>query len=241
MGGEGEVLVSGASRREWPLGRRLAAEFVVIVVGVLVALAVDAAREARAERMLEAGYLHQLAADLSATAVELEEAISVDGRALEGADRAIRGLNARTLPDPDSLTVWTSAATNSSASFHPRMGTVTALVESGELRLLRDERLRQAVLQYHSGVQSAVRILDGVDPHMWRSIERLGGMLSWEALLRPAETQRFTIDWEALASDRAFQGALYDLRLSATNRLFALRSLRTGLEALMAELDRASR
>jgi hypothetical protein len=72
---------------------------------------------------------------------------------------------------------------------------------------------------------------------MWRTIERLGGMLSWSALLQPDDQQRFPINWELLASDRAFHGALYDLRLAASNRSFALRSLHEHLESLVAELD----
>jgi hypothetical protein len=228
---------SKAREREWPRGRRLTAEFVVIVVGVLVALGVDAARDARLERIREAGYLLQLRTDLAVTAESLAEAIAVDRRASESADLLIRALASPGLPPSDSLAAWTAATTNSSASFYPTMGTVTALVESGELRILRDEELRQRVLGYHSSVQAALRIVDAVDPHMWRTIERLGGMLSWEALLRPGETSRFPIDWEALAADRAFHGATYDLRLAATNRLFALNTLRGSLEELLAELE----
>jgi hypothetical protein len=219
----------------------LAAEFVVIEVGVLVALGVDAARDAREDRVREDAYLRQLQTDLSMTADSLAEAIAVDRLARESADRAILALGASPLPPPDSLAVWTLAATNSSASFYPTMGTVTALVESGELRLLRDEGLRQRVLQYHSAVESALRIVDAMGPHMWRTIERLGGVLSWDALLRPGEAQRFSIDWRSLAADRTFHGALYDLRLVASNRLFALSSLRGSLETLLAELERSSR
>jgi hypothetical protein len=40
-----------------------------------------------------------------------------------------------------------------------------------------------------------------------------------------------------LAGDRSFHGALYDLRLAASNRLFALRSLRTSLETLREALS----
>jgi hypothetical protein len=219
------------------LGRRLAAEFVVIVAGVLVALAVDAARDARQDHVRATGYLQQLRADLSTTSGALTAAITIDERARDGADRMIQALNSPRLPRSDSLRAWIAAATNSSASFYPTMGTVTGLIESGELRLVRDEDLRRKLLQYHSSVEAALRIIDAVDPHMWRTIERLGGMLSWSALLQPDDQQRFPINWELLASDRAFHGALYDLRLAASNRSFALRSLHEHLESLVAELD----
>lgn len=223
------------------LQRRLAADFVIIVVGVLVALGVDAAWEAREERVREAAYLGQLRADLSVTADTLVAAIEVDSLAREGADRALDALNSTRLPPSDSLVTWTIAATNSSAWFYPTMGTVTALVESGELRLVRDESLRREVLRYHSSVTSALRIVDAVEPLMWRTLERLGGMLNWAALQRPGEAHRWTNDWQSLASDRAFHGALYDLRLAAHNRLFALKSLAADLDSLQTELDRSSR
>lgn len=223
------------------LQRRLAADFVIIVVGVLVALGVDAAWEAREERVRKAAYLGQLRADLSATADTLVEMIKVDSVARERADRALEALNSTRLPPSDSLATWILAATSSSASFYPTMGTVTALVESGELSLVGDESLRREILRYHSSVTSALRIIDAVDPHMWRTLERLGGMLNWAALQRPGEAHRWTNDWQSLASDRTFHGALYDLRLAAHNRLFALRSLAANLDSLQAELDRSSR
>jgi hypothetical protein len=221
--------------------RRLLAEFAVIVTGVLVALGVEAARETRVERNREAAYLQQLRADLTATSDSLTKAIAVEERARASADRAIEALNSARLPPDDSLVTWTAAATNSAASFYPTMGTVTALVESGELRLIRDGDLRQGILEYHSRVQGTLRIIDAVDPHMWRTMERLGEVLSWASLLHPSETQRFPIDWEGLAEDRTVHAALFDLRLAAHNRLFALGSLLEGLEALRAELDDSSR
>jgi hypothetical protein len=118
------------------------------------------------------------------------------------------------------------------------MGTVTALVESGELRLIDAEAIRQKVLHYYSSVESALRIVDAVDPYMWRTIERLGGVLNWPALLQPDEAQRFPVDWSSLADDRTFHAALFDLRLAASNRLFALRSLDESLQSLLAELER---
>jgi len=232
--------MTGAAAGDSSSWRRSAAEFVVIVVGVFVALAVDSARGARADRVRETDYLQQLRTDLSATAEGLEQAIAVDERARDGADRVVRALSAGSLPPRDSLAKWTISATNSSASFYPTMGTVTALVVGGEVRLIRDERLRQRLLEYHSSVEGTLRIIDGVDPHMWRTIERLGGIVSWEALIRPEEVQRFAVDWETLAANRGFQGGMFDLELAAQNRLFALRSLRASLDALFEELERSS-
>lgn len=228
-----------ASARPSLQPRRLAAEFTVIVVGVLVALGVDQAREARNDRAREAVYLQQLRADLTSTAERLADAISLEEGAIAHADRVVEGLNAATLPPADSMGNWMLLATGSSATFHPTMGTITALVESGELRLLRDDRLRQSVLQYHNAVATALRIIDGVSPHSWATLERLGQHLSWAALLEPGRTHRFPAAWATLADDPSFHGTLYDLRLTATNRVFALRTLLDPLSELQERLAEA--
>ena len=59
----------------WKIGknwRRLFAEFVVVAIGVMVALAVDNWNEDRKERILEGEYLAGIIADLDASAVSLE-------------------------------------------------------------------------------------------------------------------------------------------------------------------------
>lgn len=215
---------------------RLAAEFAVIVVGVLVALGVDAAREAHNDRQREEVYLQQLRADLATTAQGLASAISMEQAAVDAADRVIAGLNVAELPNTDSLGVWILRATASSATFHPTMGTVTALVESGELRLLRDDELRQSVLKYHTAVASSLRIIDGVGPHSWRTLEAVGRTLNWATLVDPTAPARFPVDWAALAADPHFHGLVYDMRLSNSNRLFGLQTLTGPLEDLEARL-----
>ncbi|MDT8340793.1 MAG: hypothetical protein RQ751_04705 [Longimicrobiales bacterium] len=228
--------MTGASEPRFGPWRRWLAEFVVIVVGVLVALGVDAAREAREERAREAAYLEQLHADLTTTADSLRAAIAVEETARAGGDRLLDALDGGELPPPDMLGTWLQSATNWS-TFQPNMGTVTALVESGDFRLLRDPILRQAVLQYHSEVVSALRIIDGITPHTWRTVERLGALVNWRALNRPDAPGRFPVRWEVLASDRAFHGALADLGITTNNRIFALRGLRDALDPLLARLE----
>ena len=60
-----------AMRLDW---RRLFGEFVVIVVGVLVALWVDQLREARVNAGLEIEYLESLVTDLESDLSQFDEA-----------------------------------------------------------------------------------------------------------------------------------------------------------------------
>jgi hypothetical protein len=76
----GARVKSDVSTRSWPAWKRLAAEFIVIVVGVLVALGVDAARGAWEDQARVAAYLRQLRADLSVTAEPGERDLSRPAR-----------------------------------------------------------------------------------------------------------------------------------------------------------------
>jgi hypothetical protein len=69
--------------------RRLAAELVVIVVGVLVALAVDDLRERRADHDLARHLLESVAADLRADVAELEGVLRDARSVQEASDRIL--------------------------------------------------------------------------------------------------------------------------------------------------------
>ena len=59
--------------RRFGRARSLAAEFLIIVAGVLVALAVDQRKESVADRALEAHYLQRLSADLASDTASFSE------------------------------------------------------------------------------------------------------------------------------------------------------------------------
>lgn len=67
---------------QWP---RLAAEFLVIVVGVLVALGVDQWAQDRRDRSLEAEYLERLLEDLR---YDLEELVFIRGQSASSAEHS---------------------------------------------------------------------------------------------------------------------------------------------------------
>lgn len=135
--------------------RALGVEFVVVVLGVLVALAVDEFREARRDAGLAAFYLEALEADLvndsltlsdaatrsmeqSASAALLDSLVehpgaTVEPEALAGAIRDIGGM-----ADP---------------AFND--GTYRDLINSGNSRLIADPGLRRKINAYYSGVSTA--------------------------------------------------------------------------------------
>lgn len=143
--------------RPKPTGRalyavRLAGEFVVIVVGVLVALAVDEWREGRVERARETGYYRALAADLERDLEEYDFALAMTARSHAAADQVlavVRGEDPDEVVGPLVLAVrWASWVNYPAWS----SGTIEELMASGSIRLIRDRDLKSAMFRYYDDV-----------------------------------------------------------------------------------------
>jgi hypothetical protein len=118
--------------------KEAAGHFVLIVVGVLVALFVDALRQQRNERQREAAYIADLRTDMDSTLNSLERSIGVNRETLGRAETMLRYLQSVDDVPEDSVRGWRWIPTN---TFVPTTGTMRALFETGDLRLLsRDVR-----------------------------------------------------------------------------------------------------
>ena len=133
--------------RDWVAGARwFAAEFLVVVTGVLVALAVQAWYQGVSDRGDEQDYLRQLASDLRATETSMARADSLSRRGEHSGTMLVRAFNDPALSS-DSVVNW--LASMGGVTFRlPVMGTIEALIASGDLRLIRDDSLRAAIAAY---------------------------------------------------------------------------------------------
>jgi hypothetical protein len=137
-----------APARAWRAGARwFAAEFLVVVAGVLVALAVQAWYEGRRDAARERAYLLQLAADLRDTERLLDTADVANRASTLAAARFVRAFYEPTRPPRDSVLAWYGRA-SSYETVRPVTGTVEALIVTGDLNLLRSDRARAAVSAY---------------------------------------------------------------------------------------------
>ncbi|WP_412069187.1 hypothetical protein [Rubrivirga sp. IMCC43871] len=125
----------------------VALEVVIVVVGVVVGFQVTAWGAERADAAKEQGYLEQISADLAETERTMTEA---DAGAL-GIERAIylleRAFYTPERPPRDSLLRWVGNAAFG-APRRPVLGTVEALVATGDLALIRTDSLRSALTEY---------------------------------------------------------------------------------------------
>ena len=205
--------------------KRLFAELAVIVVGVLIALGADSWWEKRQERRQAQEYVQQLLVDFRETERQLHNAIAGDTRTFEMAsrvvDRAFRGQ----FPPTDSLDLPTGYH-----FFHPLTGTLTALVQGGDLRLLDDDTLRFELVAYSSLIAQTETVLRHAETLVWHSAERiaLGRARHSHSALRRAASRGSgwgQVDVAGALNDPEIISALQVQAMASQIRLFNLRHL----------------
>jgi hypothetical protein len=150
--------------------RWFAAEFMVVVTGVLMALAVQAWYQHQQDRGREQSYLRQISADLEETERRIARADSVYQRGDQAITALLSAYQSAELPSEDSVAVWIWSSRRYRAPA-PVMETVESLATTGELRLIRDDSLRAAILSYAGIMRYNVatqqnhllRLLAGID------------------------------------------------------------------------------
>lgn len=206
--------------RRW---RRAIRDVVLIVVGVLIALAANAWWQAREDQEWARIYITQLLADVRDNELELRSAFQLDRTTADGMQGLLSALDRVPAPTRDSLRVWMQRPPVFYSNPRPRLGTVDALIETGDIRLFRDERLRSAVIAYASAMEEeqaeASRAID---------VLMAGGLLlatrfrdaglptvgpGPDGRFRPAALERltdaFAASWPAIRADpQVFEGLL---------------------------------
>lgn len=133
---------------------RLVAEFTVIVLGVLVALQLEGWRDELIDQDREQEQVEALQADFVVNARILDETIALQRRALDAAETLLLqfGPEAGEL-HPDSVAVIFALGT-SWYGFEAVTGAYDALLNTGDIGLLRDRALRQDLAEFYGLVSS---------------------------------------------------------------------------------------
>ena len=138
------MIISLGQRSRW-----FVAEFVVIIVGVLVALAIDEWRDSLQAEEREQEYLQQLAADLQATQDMFTEAAEDNAQSESAARRLVEIFESDTDVEIDEVRRLLTEARYVNNPV-PILGTAEALVSTGDLRLIRNPRIRSELTRYLS-------------------------------------------------------------------------------------------
>jgi len=144
--------------------RRYAAELVVIVVGVLIALGIESLVSYRIDRSTEADYLLRLTADLRADSASF--AFTLQG--LQAKDRALARLDSLLLSGEvvrsDTTAffwdLWVSSLFGTSVPTITRQ-TYDDLLATGRIELIRNSELRSRLASYYTEFENQVARLRG--------------------------------------------------------------------------------
>ena len=166
-----------ASRETWwdwrPKARWFAAEIVVVVAGVLIALAINAWWADRQSAAQERVYLRQLAADLDATAQRLEGSVAAMERSVTASARLLIASTEPERADRDSVAAWVAGVV-----WHDRpslaLGVARALTAS-DLSVVQDDSVRTAIFE----------LLTHADRYEAFDEEAFGAFLDYSNALRP--------------------------------------------------------
>jgi len=124
---------------------RLVAEFVVIVAGVLLALAADRWNQGRADTTLESAYMSRLAAEIRADSVQLESRLQSIPESISARDSLLGVLDGSVTPPNLVLTI-----ARATPAFYLRPpSTWRELEATGSLNVLRDPAVREALSRYY--------------------------------------------------------------------------------------------
>jgi hypothetical protein len=136
--------VSNSERLRW-----FAAEVLIIITGILIALAIDEWRQNNENNNIEREYVQQLITDLETT----EESITESSTEASAGDESIGKLVDAFRTDESISSERLIGLIYGSGGYYnpaPILGTIDALVATGDLRLIRDESTRSAITQYLS-------------------------------------------------------------------------------------------
>ena len=240
----------------WQRIRWFLAEFLVIVAGVLVALAVNAGWQGRHDRQVEIAYLQQLQLDLEASKQTLNETYAmVQGmtestatvlhqfwRRGERTDTELRRLMAEPLRSRRVL---------------PVLGTARSLIASGDLRLIQSASLRSAIPRYVDAMDAYVTDIARYDETYYRpGVNDVGAIFDGSALVagidlpkdrdfstysRPdvAAQPPFPVDVNLLLKDEAVYRAYSKLLIGHRGQAGRYRAMQEATVTLQEEVAKA--
>ncbi len=168
------------SLRAGPGPRRFAwlvSEFVVVVMGVLVAITIDGWWSDRQDRERETVYLQQLANDLARSEAELARVSGFVRSLAESAANVAKAFWEPALRErPDLLE--NLIRPHRSTRYLPITGTARALVNSGNIDLVQSPRVRGAIIEYLEDVDATVRNIERFDETYYRPARQTGSAVS---------------------------------------------------------------
>lgn len=176
-----DQLILWRTRARW-----FAAEFLVIVTGVLVAVALNGFYQRWQDARSEASYLTLLSRDLQFTTRQLQEKLAFETQQLNDGVMAYRALSATNRP---ANTAEISAALSKLAARRTlalREATYQDLLSTGNLRLIRNRELRDQIVEYYGSTAAEYAIMNNNNAYFVD--ELYNSLVIGKGLIKPGTT-----------------------------------------------------
>lgn len=244
----------------WRSGLRwFAAEFLVVVTGVLVALALQSWWEQREHTRRERGYLQHLRADLLRTREIIQRANATLGGSDSAGSKLVRAYHTDGFNSRDSIFVWFFRASTYEAPT-PITATADALISTGDLRLLSNDTLRSAISDYLNTthriqseqdryVEMMAAAIQDVSPYL-NFGEALSAVMTPEQIAERARSNiffplppenrrppRFNASLEELLNNRDVYAGIQMINVLKLNMLQARQALDSATAALQRRVE----
>jgi hypothetical protein len=229
-----ESVVSLARSGSWsPSLRWFGAEFLVVVSGVLVALALNAYVGSRQDAVREQAYLVQLAADLRQSEEAFASAVEQNEAEIAQLHRLSDAFTAEP-PPPDS--VLDRLISVGFSSNEPVTGTARALLQTGDLHLVQDDSIRSAVIGFvaeSDAFAERARLVEW--DWLLPAVQRL---YSFDHPLAQ-DDHPFAVPVRDLLEERGFYLAVQDLLLAFNNYVRIQRRMLEDIQAVRTYVEKA--
>lgn len=153
------------------LGKYLAyaiGEIVLVVVGILIALQINNANDARRDRTRELGYLENIRADLVANITEMDRYLATRTEMIAAAERIIEHFEGKPVEDVSAFNA-DGVGIYSWQRYYQINNTYQELVNSGNFALLTNDRIKHGLLD----LESQYKKMKGEEDHFRFDAETL--------------------------------------------------------------------
>ena len=192
---------------------------IVIVAGVLIALAGDAAWAERKARLREREILTDLVAEFRDNELRLRTDIASNRQALAASEEWAEGMLAPSSLSEDSLATLYIAG-NSFARFDPSTGALRSLIDGGELNIIQDDDLRRMLAGWDDRAGEATKTAGAIN-------DNLTGLFAVHLAMSPRSVR----DPGASAAVRLFPEFLRSLVVQMERLLVDLQDVTVRIEA----------
>lgn len=143
--------------RRWP---EFFIEFVLIIVGILTALAIDGWVQERKDRLTEATYLELLSGDLIQIEEQLQRYADFETANLETAVSLYTALTSENQARDARLIQDALGTLSVRRTVHISSASYTDLQSTGSLQIIRDQALRQEIIRYFADIERLERVIE---------------------------------------------------------------------------------